>query len=325
MCGIVGFTGHPLGEDRLRRAVDSLHHRGPDGTGIFIDPDERVGLGHARLSIIDLETGAQPLYSEDGDVVLVCNGEIYDFERLREELRLRGHVFSSRSDSEVILHLYQEYGAQFVDHLRGEFAFLLYDKRELTLLAVRDRFGIKPLFFNEQDGGFLFASEAKAMFATGRLRPRINVDSLRDYLSGVIPDSIFDGVHVVPPGCLLKVDLEKGSHEISQYWDLDLPSDEDVQDGPDLDQSVQIVREAFEEAVRLRLRADVPVGVYLSGGIDSSIVAATVAKYHPGTLKAFNIAFPEDEAFDEFQLSKNMAGKIGAEFHGHVRSKSPLG
>ncbi len=315
MCGIVGFAGHRLDERTIQRAVNTLRHRGPDGTGIYLDSENRIGLGHARLSIIDLETGAQPLYSENRDLVLVCNGEIYEFERLRGELQNKGHVFATGSDSEVILHLYEEHGLDFVDHLRGEFAFLLYDKANGILLAVRDRFGIKPLFYNEQNGSFLFASEAKAIFATGQHRPRIDVIAIRDYLSGVIPESVFEGIHAVPPGCLLKVHVTDGTHEVLRYWDLDLPPATDIPESADFSDSVETVGEAVEEAVRLRLRADVPVGVYLSGGIDSATVAALVAKHHTNQLKVFNIAFPDDATYDEFQLSRAMAEKIGAEFH----------
>ncbi len=315
MCGIIGATGHSISEQALRAAVDSMRHRGPDGNGIFMDPENSVALGHARLSIIDLATGAQPLYSEDESLVIVCNGEIYDFERLRDELILLGHVFRTGSDSEVIVHLYEQYGLAFVDRLRGEFAFLLYDRRERKLLAVRDRFGIKPLFFNDRDGRFLFASEAKAMLATGLLKPRISIEAIRDFLSMVIPDSMFEGVEAVPPGCMLIVNLGEGTHKIIRYWDCDLPPEDDGRDETDFDRCLAILREKFDEAVRFRLRADVPVGVYLSGGIDSAIVAATVAKYHQGKVMAFNISFPENEAFDENRLAREMAAKIGAEFH----------
>jgi asparagine synthase (glutamine-hydrolysing) len=315
MCGIVGITGHAISEETLGRAVSSLHHRGPDESGLFMDPESPVALGHARLSIIDLATGKQPLYSEEEDIVLVCNGEIYDFERLREELVRLGHRFRTTSDSEVIIHLYQQYGLSFTEHLRGEFAFLLYDRRERKVLAVRDRFGIKPLFFNRQEGCFLFASEAKALFATGLLQPAIDVKAVRDFFSMVIPDSVFEGVEVIPPGCLLIADPEAGSHEIRRYWECDLPPENDGADETDFDHCVAMVREKFDEAVRLRLRADVPVGVYLSGGIDSAIVAATAAKYHPGKVKAFNISFPQDQAFDEDRLAQEMAAHIGADFH----------
>jgi asparagine synthase (glutamine-hydrolysing) len=315
MCGIVGATGHAITEEQLHIAIRSLRHRGPDGRGTFIDSDSSVALGHARLSIIDLETGAQPLYSENDAIVLVCNGEIYDFERIRDELTALGHVFQTKSDSEVIIHLYQQHGPDFFKHLRGEFAFLLYDREKAVLLAVRDRFGIKPLFFNEQNGNFLFASEAKAMFASGLLKPQMCIESVRDYFSGVIPDSMFEGVQIIPPGCYLTVDLTNRTHTTQRYWDCDFPPENARDDVTDVTQCIAMVRETFDEAVRFRLRSDVPVGVYLSGGIDSAIVAATVARYHNEKVKAFNISFPDDEAFDEFALSREMANKIGAEFH----------
>ncbi len=314
MCGIVGFAGHTIAEADLRRAVESLRHRGPDGHGLFLDPEKGVGLGHARLSIIDLATGAQPLYSEDGDLVLVCNGEIYEHEVIRAELEARGHRFRTRSDSEVILHLYEDRGLDCVDRLRGEFAFLLYDARAGLLRAARDRFGIKPLFYNEQDGRFLFASEAKALFATGRLRPRINPVTLRDYLSGAFPDSVFEGVEAVPPGCVLTVDPSRRRSELTRYWDVDLPH-RDPDPPPELADCVRAVRDGVEEAVRLRMRADVPVGVYLSGGIDSAIVAAAAARHHPGPLKAFTIVFPEEDAFNESEPAAEMARHIGADLH----------
>lgn len=304
MCGIVGVAGHSISEQALRRAVASMHHRGPDESGIFIDPEIPVALGHARLSIIDLATGTQPICSEKEDIVLVCNGEIYDFERLRDELVLHGHVFRTGSDSEVIIHLYQQYGLAFTDHLRGEYAFLLYDRGDRKVIAVRDRFGIKPLFFNRQDGRLLFASEAKAMFATGLLAPSLDIQAVRDFLSLVIPDSVFEGVEAVPPGCLLIANLGDGTHEIRRYWDCDLPVENDDSDETDFDRCRTMIREKFDEAVRFRLRADVPVGVYLSGGIDSAIVAATVARYHSGKVMAFNISFPQGEKFEDESLRK---------------------
>jgi len=314
MCGIVGYSGHTLDERALLRAVHSLRHRGPDGDGVYIGEGADVGLGHARLSIIDLQTGGQPLFSEERDVVLVCNGEIYDFERIHAELEGQGHRFSTRSDSEIIIHLYQEHGLRFVDHLRGEFAFLLHDARAQRLLAVRDRFGIKPLFFNKQGGAYLFASEAKAIFATGLLEPAIDPLAIRNYLSGVMPNSIFEHIDVVPPGCFLNVNLSTGSHETVRYWDLDLPPDGDTE-GRGHHEHVASVRESVEEAVRMRMRADVPVGVYLSGGIDSAIVAALAAKSRPGALKAFTISFPGSAEYDELAIARNMADKVGVELH----------
>ena len=292
-----------------------MRHRGPDGSGRYRDDAAQVGMGHARLSIIDLHAGAQPLFSENEDIALVCNGEIYDFEKIREDLKSKGHVFRTGSDSEVIIHLYQEYDEGFVDHLRGEFAFLLYDAPNKKLVAVRDRFGIKPLFFHESDGKYVFASEAKAILATGLVTPRIDMHSIRDYFCGVIPDCIFEGINAVPPGSVLTVDLRTRTHALRRYWDLDLPLNSALPNGTSPEQHAQNVRASFDEAVRLRLRADVPVGVYLSGGIDSAIVAATAAKHFPGTIKVFNIEFPGETAWNEYQVAKNMAAKIGAEFH----------
>ncbi len=324
MCGIVGFTGHALEEDELQKAVDTLHHRGPDGSGIYIEPEIPAGLGHARLTVIDIETGDQPLYARNGDLVLVCNGEIYAFERLRDELIALGHNFYTRSDSEVILHLYMEYGMDFVHSLRGEFAFLLLDKSRNRLIAVRDRFGIKPLYFSESDGKYVFASEVKAIFATGCLQAKIDPIAVRDYLCAIIPDCIFEGVKVVPPGCLMEVNLENGQHEIQQYWDLNLRHENESDDDRGFEHYANTVHDALDEAVELRLRADVPIGVYLSGGIDSSIIAASMARQHSGPLKAFTIIFPEDDNFNEFQRAKAMAEKIGAEFHSITCDHSTL-
>ena len=324
MCGIVGFTGHALKEDELHKAVDTLHHRGPDGSGIHLEPEIPAGLGHARLTVIDLETGDQPLYACNRDLVLVCNGEIYEFERLRNQLIAQGHSFYTHSDSEVILHLYMKYGMEFVHSLRGEFAFLLLDKSRNRLIAVRDRFGIKPLYFNESDGKYVFASEVKAIFATGCLQAKIDPIAVRDYLCAIIPDCIFEGVKVVPPGCLMEVDLDNGQHEIRQYWDLDLRREDDRTNDKGFEHYAQKVHDALDEAVEHRLRADVPIGVYLSGGIDSSVIAASMARQHSGPLKAFTIIFPEEEKFNELRRAQAMAEKIGAEFHSITCDHSTL-
>ena len=300
-------------EQSLDRPLLALRHRGPDGQGRYVDAALDVALGQTRLSIIDLEHGAQPLFSEERDLVLVCNGELYGFEEIREGLQARGHRFSTGSDSEIALHLYQEHGLDFVRHLRGEFAFLLLDRARRELFAVRDRFGIKPLFFHRREGRFLFGSEAKALFATGKLAPRIRIEAVRDYLSLVPPDSLFEGVEVVPPGCILRIDLTRGTEEVIRYWDVDLHEREPG--AGDFEEARALVRAQVSEAIRLRLRADVPLGVYLSGGIDSAIVAATVARLSGGPVKAFTIAFPDDNEFNEAHLAEGMARRIGAEFH----------
>ncbi len=314
MCGITGIIGHNFSESHLKSANDALRHRGPDGQGNFVDKNAKVGFGHCRLSIIDLQTGDQPLYDQSGNIVLVCNGEIYDFERIREKLQDKGYHFSTKSDSEVIINLYLEYGLKFVEHLRGEFAFLLFDRIKNIVLAVRDRFGIKPLFFNRDNNNFLFSSEAKGIFATGLLMPRIDITAIRDNLSFVIPQSIFQGIETVPPGSIMKIDLD-GACETITYWDVDLPTAAATNDTAPFEQHITDVQTHFDEAIRLRLRADVPVGVYLSGGIDSAAVAATISRHHNGQLKAFTVSFPEDSAFDEHEVAREMAEKIGAEFH----------
>jgi asparagine synthase (glutamine-hydrolysing) len=321
MCGILASVRHPLDESAMLDAVSSLDHRGPDGRGAYVDSANRVGLAHTRLAIIDPDGGAQPVFSENRDIVLVANGEIYDFERIRAGLQALGHRFATGSDSEVIVHLYEQHGPSFTDHLRGEFAFVLYDREARRVIAVRDRFGIKPLYFHEAGGKYLFASEAKAIFATGLHAPRIDPVAVRDYMSGIFPDSIFEGVSVVPPGCAVEIDLAGDSHTVRRYWTLDLSVGAPSLNGG---QDTARVRDAFDEAVRLRLRSDVPVGVYLSGGIDSAIVAGTAARYHAGPMKAFNIRFPDDEAFDEHDLAREMAAAIGAEFHAVTCSRQVL-
>jgi asparagine synthase (glutamine-hydrolysing) len=272
MCGIVALFSpeRPVSAEVLARATASLHHRGPDGQRQWVAPGGEVGLGHARLAIIDLETGAQPLTNEDGQIHVVVNGELYDFERIRSELQARGHTFRTRSDSEIVLHLYEEYGAHCVHHLRGEFAFVLWDARQRRLLAARDRFGIKPLFYADIGPTLAFASEAKALMAAG-LAPRWDEEGVAQIaaFSTLSPDrSLFQGVRQVPPGHFLLASA--GDRQLVRYWDFDYPPAA-AQAGPpdpasDADQ-VERFRAALDEAVRLRLRADVPVGCYLSGGI----------------------------------------------------------
>src|SRR5580692_3648241 len=225
MCGIVAFfsASAPVDPDALRRSVHSLHHRGPDGQRQWIDPSGRVGLGHARLSIIDLDGGAQPLSNEDESIHAVVNGELYDFERQRAELEARGHHFRTRSDSEVLIHLYEEYGAHCVDHLRGEVAFVLWDARSQLLLAGRDRFGIKPLYYAEDGDRLVLASEAKALFAAS-VPAAWDPESFFQAASvgGPAQDrSLFAGVRQLPAGHFL---LATARHKnVVRYWDFDFP------------------------------------------------------------------------------------------------------
>lgn len=313
MCGIIGIINHEFTREQIESSINLLNHRGPDGSGVYIDKDAKLGFGHSRLSIIDLATGDQPLFDKTGNIILVCNGEIYDFENIRKELESKGHKFSTKSDSEVIIYLYLEYGINVFEHLRGEFAFLLFDKRNNTVIAARDRFGIKPLYFVRDGNSFVFASEAKGIFGTGLHKPEIDVLGVRDMLSFVAVDSIFAGIDAVPPGHYIKIHLD-GDAECVKYWDLDLSAVDQGEEEKSLEDYVSVIREKLDEAVKLRLRADVPVGVYLSGGLDSAAVAGTVSKFSPGRIKAFTVEFTEDEKFDESGPAKRMAGKIGADF-----------
>jgi len=226
MCGIVAMYSdrEPISSELLRRATERLYHRGPDGQRQWIAAHRRVGLGHARLSIIDLTTGDQPIANEDERLHIVVNGEFYDYERIQRELEARGHRLRTRSDSEIALHLYEDFGAQCLHHLRGEFAFALWDEPNQTLFAARDRFGIKPLFYAVRDGTVVLASEAKALFAAG-VPARWDPASFHQANSLVpIPDqdrSLFDGVRQVPPGHYLLV--SRGNLQVVRYWDFDYP------------------------------------------------------------------------------------------------------
>jgi asparagine synthase (glutamine-hydrolysing) len=295
----------------LRRATAAIQHRGPDGQGHWVDGTGRVGLGHTRLSIIDLEGGAQPLASEDESIHAVVNGELYDFERQRADLEARGHRFRTRSDSEVLVHLYEEYGARCVDHLRGEVAFVLWDARNQVLLAGRDRFGIKPLYYAEDGERLALASEAKALFAAG-VRAAWDVESVYQATSagGPLQDrSLFAGVRQLPAGHFL---LATARHRnVVRYWDLDFPL-VGAKDTRSDSEHAEELREALDEAIRLRLRADVPVAVYLSGGLDSCSLLGLSARIAPTVPHAFTIAF-DHPTYDELPIAREMAAHAGAE------------
>jgi asparagine synthase (glutamine-hydrolysing) len=313
MCGIVAVfsSSTPVDPEALRRATASLHHRGPDGQGLWRDASGRVGLGHARLSIIDLEGGAQPLANEDESIHAVVNGELYDFERQRAELEARGHHFRTRSDSEVLLHLYEEYGVRCVDHLRGEVAFVLWDARSQVLLAGRDRFGIKPLYYADDGDRLVLASEAKALFAAG-VTPAWDAESFFQAASAGGPAqdrSLFAGVRQLPAGHFLLATA--GHRNIVRYWDFDFPLTSDAADVRSDEEHAAELRAALDEAIRLSLRADVPVAVYLSGGLDSCSLLGLSARLAKTPPHAFTIAF-DDPAYDELAIAQEMAAHAGA-------------
>lgn len=314
MCGIVAMFSETgvVRPDLLERATRALDHRGPDGRGHWHDARRSVGLGHTRLGIIDLDGGQQPLTNEDETVHAVVNGELYDFERIREDLVARGHRFRTRSDSEILLHLYEEHGAAFVEHLRGEFAFVLYDAARDLLIAGRDRFGIKPLVYARYAGVLTFASEAKALFAAGV--PAVwDLESFAQaaLIGGPLEDrTFFAGVQQVPPGHLLIA--TRRSQRLVRYWDFDYPREGDLArttEGEDR----EALAAALDEAVRLRLRADVPVACYLSGGIDSCAILGIASRHAASPLRAFTLSFDRPE-YDEHELARDMAAHAGASF-----------
>lgn len=315
MCGIVAILSSkaPVPHESLARATESLRHRGPDEHRCWLSPDAHVALGHARLSIIDLTTGSQPIESEDGTLHLVANGEFYDFERIRGALHERGHRFRTRTDSEIALHLYEEKGAACLSDLRGEFAFAIWDAKRRTLFAARDRFGIKPLFYTWRDGTLVIASEAKALFAAG-VAAEWDHESAVDQLTLVASlqnRTLFKGIAQLPAGHYLECD--GASLQVRPYWDVDYPR----RGAPALmrdDEWQEAVRSSLTEAVRLRLRSDVPVGCYLSGGIDSSAVLSLAAAESRERVAAFTIAFDEP-ALDESARAEASARHVGADFY----------
>lgn len=316
MCGLVSILSAdaPIDPGRLKKASDALSHRGPDGEGFWLSADRRIGLAHRRLSIIDLSTGAQPIGNESGDIHIAVNGEFYGFEDIRRDLQGQGHQFSTSSDSEIALHLYEQYGLDFVHRLRGEFALVIYDGKRKRLIAVRDRFGIKPLCYAEdKDGTFYIASEAKAIFAAG-FQAAWDIHAFFHACSAQYTPcdrTLFEGVQQLLPGHILI--FEQGGFSLQKYWDLDFPPDETYPQKTDNDWIGEL-RDTFETAVRLRLRSDVPVCFHLSGGIDSSAVAATAEKISRSPPTCFTVRF-DGEGYDELPFAREMAEKMEACLH----------
>lgn len=312
MCGLAGICSLN-GAASPRRAelismLGLLGHRGPDFRGLHLDPF--VGLAHARLSIIDMAGGAQPMSNQRQDIWLCFNGEIFNFIELRAELERQGHVFRSHSDTEVIIHLYERYGEDFVQHLNGQFAIVLWDGRCHRLLLIRDRVGIQPLFYAWHDGRLLFASEIKALLAAMPQAPTLNpkaLDQIATFWSPVGAETIFSGVSQLRPGEMLTWD-EQGL-KCSRYWDWTFPTDGVYRQG-----SVQeLAEELYDlllDATHLRLRADVPVGAYLSGGLDSSVLTSLI--HTTGVpLQTYSIGFA-DEKLDESEYQRLMINHLGA-------------
>jgi asparagine synthase (glutamine-hydrolysing) len=317
MCGITGWASLDSRTPPLEGAKNLLHsmcermvHRGPDSEGLMVSTG--VALGMRRLAIIDLVTGEQPTYSEDKSVAVILNGEIYNYRELREDLEERGHLFRSASDTEVLPHLYEEYGTEMVKHLNGMFAFALWDAKRRRLFIARDRFGEKPLYWGVFDGTLLFASEPKVMLAHPAVRPSLNLQALRQYLSFdyvPAPFSIYEEINKLPAAHTLI--LENGRIEVQRYWRLSYKKPEPV---PSEREAAEHLKELLADSVRMRLVSDVPLGVLLSGGIDSSTVAALAVPASTETVKTFSIAFAE-ASFDESSYARAVAKYLGTDHH----------
>ncbi|MEO6952251.1 MAG: asparagine synthase (glutamine-hydrolyzing) [Polyangia bacterium] len=315
MCGIVAVMaqGGTLDESAcvgVERGMNALHHRGPDGQRAWLSPDRSVALGHTRLRIIDLAGGEQPIASEDETLHIVVNGELYDFERIQRELVAAGHRLRTGSDSEIALHLYEDLGPRCLDQLRGEFAFVLWDQRNDLLFAARDRFGVKPLYYAQHNGKLYLASELKALFEAG-VPARWDEAAFYDHLHVPMTAdrSLFHGVYQVPPGHYLVA--TRGHVSLVRYWDLDFPIEPlRLTEAECIEQT----RAALTEAVRLRLRADVPVGCYLSGGVDSAAVIGLASTLRKDPIDAFTIQFA-DPSYDESAIAAQIARHVNARFH----------
>ncbi|MGH9253421.1 MAG: asparagine synthase (glutamine-hydrolyzing) [Vicinamibacterales bacterium] len=317
MCGIAGFAATtPLGPAMRTRAVrmrDVMTHRGPDGAGLWADA--HAALAHVRLSIVDLAGGRQPLSNEDGRIWVTYNGEIYNHRDVRAELEPAGHRYRTRSDTETIVHAYEQWGDECVHRFRGMFAFALWDGPKRRLLLVRDRLGVKPLYWARVGDLVVFASEIKAILASGVVTARPNHNVLSEllatrYTSGA--DTLFEGIYKLPPGHRLV--FEHDRVRVEQYWDLPLQGPDPELERLDDRTLVDHFRALLQQSVRLRLMADVPLGAFLSGGIDSSAVAALMAREMDRPVQTFSVAFA-DQRFSELQYARQAARAIGADSH----------
>lgn len=313
MCGIAGVLGtdeKPATMQDLRAMCTAIIHRGPDDEGFYLNG--KVGLGMRRLSIIDLSTGHQPVRNEDGTIWVVFNGEIYNFRELRQDLEARGHTFYTATDTEVIVHLYEEYGDDFVSRLRGMFGFAIWDDKRKKLLLARDQVGVKPLFYGTVNGRFVFASELKSILQLPDVKKDLNwsaVNHLFAFLSTSATESIIEGIHKLEPGYMV-VAMPGRPAQVSRYWDVNFEADYSKPESYYVDG----LRGLLEESVRLCMISDVPLGAFLSGGVDSSAVVATMARLSPNPVKTFSIGFPEKE-YNELEHAKQVSDMYGTEHH----------
>lgn len=321
MCGIVGVldleNADRVTQTMLGDMSEAIHHRGPDESSVIIE--ENFGVGFKRLSIIDIQHGQQPFYNEDRSVVMYCNGEIFNHKELRQQLSQKGHKFRSSCDVEVIVPMYLEYGADCFSHLKGQFGIVIYDKRERVMLLARDQFGICPMFYTMVDGQVIFGSEVKSIIRHPQVKKEPNltaVDQVFSFPGIVSPSSFFQGVSSVKPGHFIRV--KNKELKSIEYWDLEYPKENDFPETKADQYYIERLDELLKQSVKYRLGADVPVGFYLSGGLDSSLIGALIREVSPQTeYKSFSIGFPneEDREHDERKYQRLMAQKVHSDHH----------
>src|SRR5688572_23774074 len=309
MCGIAGIvrsSGKETTLEALGAMAATLRHRGPDGYGFYIDPD--VGLAHVRLSIIDLAGGAQPLTNEDGSLVITYNGEVYNYVELMAELQRAGHTFKTKCDTEVLVHAWEEWGPAMFQRLNGQWSFALYDRKTHTAVIARDRYGVRPLYYAQPDGDLVFASEVKAIFASGDVEPApdpVGLDEVFTFWSARAPRTPFAGVSQLPPGSFGI--WRNGQLTVARYW-----SPEYEQGAVEPADAIEQLDDILNSSVNLRMRADVPVGAYLSGGLDSTVTGALAAKASPFALRSFSVTFA-DPTLDESLYQRSVAKTLKTE------------
>jgi asparagine synthase (glutamine-hydrolysing) len=318
MCGITGIVapeGVMVDKSVLDRMTQSLQHRGPDDQGVFIH--DNVGLGHRRLSIIDLSSGHQPVFNEDGTIVVVYNGEIYNFKEIKMELEACGHSFKTHCDTEVIVHAYEQWGEACPNKFRGMFAFAVFDQKTSNVFLCRDRVGVKPIYFAIENHQLFFASEVNAILKGIAKRPGVNYSRLDFYISlGYVPgdETLFAGIRKLLPGHTLT--YKNGDMRINRYWDLS--------DTQPLQISLEEAKDKFEsmlmDCVRMRLMSDVPLGAFLSGGLDSSAIVACMSRISPDPVKTFTVGYSDDPASSELEYARMVAAHFKTEHHEFVLS-----
>jgi asparagine synthase (glutamine-hydrolysing) len=313
MCGICGIIYNDkskcINKKILSEMNNSLIHRGPDEDGYFIS--NNVGLGMRRLSIIDVKGGHQPIYNEDKTICVICNGEIYNHQELRENLEKQGHNFFTHSDVEAIVHLYENFEEDFVHKLRGMFSIAIYDLKEDKLILARDRLGIKPLYYTYQNGAFLFGSELKAILSYPGLEKNISIASISDYLTYLyipVPDTIFEGIYKLPPAYMLI--FSQGSISLKQYWEINYRKEKI---NPE-EYYIERLRDLLKESVRMHLMSEVPLGAFLSGGMDSSTVVALMSEVMDEPVKTFSVGFDVSD-FNELKYAKLVAKRFNTDHH----------